>query len=292
MLVVVAAVSAGAYSNTRELNAGKSAVGYVSVIPPTFTSYVPSNMVPALRAADGDLPLIYRNGCITDLTADDVKDCVFGSQAARLTYALFGDSHSSQWYPALEQYTQATAAKLRVFTRSSCPSADVDTGNEQCDRWRRNAIARLNSLKPDVVVISNLRGRLTDKDRLEVWSAGLKRTMMSMPKGTRVVVIGDTPAFKVSPPVCLSAHLTETSACTRRHEEAVDHEWDFAEQRAVELMGGAFVNMNDFLCTTFCGPVIGNVLMYRDSHHLSATASRALSVELGKRIEKALSTPL
>ena len=45
------------------------------------------------------------------------------------------------------------------------------------------------------------------------------------------------------------------------------------------VLNRAGVNVNDWICTdTDCPPVIGNVLVYRDEHHLTATYARTLTI--------------
>jgi len=46
-----------------------------------------------------------------------------------------------------------------------------------------------------------------------------------------------------------------------------------------------FVDMTDYLCTAErCEVVVGNVLVYRDQHHITATYARSMADELGKVI--------
>jgi hypothetical protein len=49
-----------------------------------------------------------------------------------------------------------------------------------------------------------------------------------------------------------------------------------------------FIDLTDRYCdATTCFPVNGNVLIYRDKHHMSATYARSLAAVLGERMHRA-----
>ncbi|MFX7690293.1 SGNH hydrolase domain-containing protein, partial [Acinetobacter baumannii] len=62
-----------------------------------------------------------------------------------------------------------------------------------------------------------------------------------------------------------------------------------AEKRAAEEVGVPLLDLNDYICSDeWCLPIAGNVFIYRDSHHLTATFSTALANVLGRHLEQEL----
>lgn len=273
------------------LDAGMRASAVALEGPPRFTSFVPSNLAPSLVDASGDNPSIYREGCHAEFLVTEPIGCEFGSDDAPFTVALFGDSHAAQWFPALKTWIDNDDdMRLRVDTKSSCPSVDMpkyvnNVLYQQCGEWRASVIAELAANPPDLVIISNRSrsgGFHIDDDQLsQRWAEATESTVRQIQQIAPTVVIADTPEFPSTPSVCLSAHLEDTRPCSLDRDVALDAALIAAERGAVLDSGGEYVNMNDLLCSDeLCGPIVGNRLIYRDSHHLTASASKDLGPEL------------
>jgi hypothetical protein len=57
------------------------------------------------------------------------------------------------------------------------------------------------------------------------------------------------------------------------------------ERSAARASGAAFVNMNPTICPRGeCAAIHGNLLVYRDSNHLSATFVRALTSRVAAKL--------
>jgi hypothetical protein len=66
----------------------------------------------------------------------------------------------------------------------------------------------------------------------------------------------------------------------------VDEEYLRREAAAAERAGVAWIAATDWLCTaTDCPLVRGTNLVFRDSHHLTATFARLLAGQLGAAID-------
>jgi hypothetical protein len=51
----------------------------------------------------------------------------------------------------------------------------------------------------------------------------------------------------------------------------------------------AFIDLNDYFCTaTTCLPAVGNVIIYRDGDHITATYARTLAPILAKEFQRAV----
>jgi peptidoglycan/LPS O-acetylase OafA/YrhL len=265
-----------------------SAVAGQGLRPPTV---VPANVTPVLSAVLDDLPVVYRNGCHADLPAVDPGQCHFGDPAGEAEVFLIGDSHAAQWFPALEAAARSERWRLTSLTKSGCPAADLPVRSSnlgrdyvECGQWRDSVVQRIRTERPDVVVLSNFASYYDDLahgdgDFSATWSAALGRLIGRIPEGTRAVVLGDGPAWPESPVQCLSAHLEQPQKCSApaRHLVAGGIQ---ATERATVLRAGpssaTFVSTAEWLCSDVCAGLAGNVVVYRDEHHVTATISRLL----------------
>ncbi len=106
-----------------------------------------------------------------------------------------------------------------------------------------------------------------------------------IPAAGLVILLADTPASTVDPPVCLSAHLTSILACSTPVGEAIDETWLAAEHQVVQRTGVGFIDPTYWVCPSSpCPPIIGNLLVYQNGGHLTATFAAALADRLGAAI--------
>ena len=86
-------------------------------------------------------------------------------------------------------------------------------------------------------------------------------------------MIRNTPYVKFDPGECLSA--TPAKCFTSRSEGAPN---DVLALAAKAESNVAFIDMNDDICgPEVCPAVVGNIIVWRDYHHLTATYSLALA---------------
>jgi peptidoglycan/LPS O-acetylase OafA/YrhL len=292
-VTAVAALSALALAVTivQPLNDGHSVQASAPSAPPDATAVVPTNLAPSLRTAADDNPALYDDGCEVGYTPSIPHPCLFGDVGAPRV-VLFGDSHAAQWFPALNEIAGTGAFRLETETKSACPSADVELlwgggPYTRCGRWRDAVIEQLRADPPSLVILANYSAPdfAHRADEAGQWERGLERTIAQLSTFTRVAVIADTPDLKEDPAVCLSAHLDQASLCGRASSLALDGPTRAAEHRATASTGTPLIDLTSYLCTAeFCPAIIGSTLVYRDSHHLTATFSSAMADVLAARI--------
>ena len=290
VLAILASVAI-AETDALPLNAGRTTASSVPTDPPVQTDFVPAGMHPTLQRAADDNPSIYAAGCEVGFAQTAPQPCVYG-KSANQRIVLFGDSHAAQWYPALQPIAAGNGYQLETQTKSACASVNVELSLKgvpytACDAWRTNVIKQLRSDPPALVVLANYTNPVfaSTSDETGQWQSGLEDTIRQLSSFTKVVVIADTPDLRVSPTVCLSAHLTSADDCGRSASIALKSPGRAAEVKATTATGTKLVNLNGYFCTsTRCPAVIGDTLAYRDSHHVSATYSKELSPVLGKAI--------
>jgi hypothetical protein len=106
-----------------------------------------------------------------------------------------------------------------------------------------------------------------------------------MPADAQVIILADTPEFPVAPASCLSRNLEEAETCSVPREDAIDSSRQKLEEEVAEEHGAHYVDLTSYLCTDTCPAIIGNVLAYRDEHHLSRPMSQALGAPLADALE-------
>ncbi len=288
---VAIGLSSGIYLWTKQLPlATQVTVGAVAITaPPSPTAVVPADLKPSLRSAADDRPAIYDDGCHLDFYSTDSAGCVFGDEELP-SIVLFGDSHAAQWFPALEKFAAENGYSLRTNTKSSCPSVSVDVIRDgvpyaECSSWRKDVIQSINDSPPALVIISNFgSAQLSERgDFAALWQAGLEKSLTAI--DAPAVVVADTPYVGETSSVCLSSNLTTVDNCERSASFAFGSPARAAERSAALATSTPLVDLSAYMCgPEWCPPIIGNYLVYRDAHHITAEFSHGLEGVLAEEL--------
>jgi hypothetical protein len=297
VVIASSAYGTGVHIDRAPVTAAEPAQREAGMPYPSGTAYVPSNITPLLEEASTSAPPTNGDGCHAQEEQIQLQtQCVYGDTDGSEEIVLFGDSHAEQWFAGVELLAQDTSRRLRTFTKSSCPAVSISversgTPYTACDQWRENALREIRELKPRLVVLSSY-GRVSpvhpSPGLRTQWEKGLKDTINAMPAGTEVVVLADTPFHESAPASCLSRNIDQASVCDAALEEAIDPVRAASERKAAADSGAFFVDMNRYLCADDCPAIIGDILAYRDSHHLSAPMAEALAPRLVEELRPIL----
>lgn len=332
MALVIAAVSLGtdyfvttdAHHNTKTMTAEEKTAEVNALLnplaettksansrPDTRPSIVPVNLEPELINAKKDRPLSYIDRCHTQQNLPpSALPCVYGDTSSHTTIALFGDSHALSWFPAMNIVAKRNGWKLLSLTMSACSPADIPAWNpsnnsvmKNCALWRADSLKRITEAKPLIVVVAGTRGFVTIDSKgkplkgdakTTVWRAGMKRTIDQLKLASHnIIYIADLPQSLVDPPVCLSAHPKNALQCATPVAKAIQNDWISQETAMTIEEGISFIDPGLWICPTSpCPVILGNLLIYMDSGHLTATFSAALASKLQKAISLATGIPL
>lgn len=293
--VAAIALATGAYgfSSTQVLSTNETAPAAVASNPPIFTEFVPSNLTPSLRDTADSQPVIYDDGCHRNFASVDSTGCVYGDDSLP-RIVLFGDSHAAQWFPAVSAFATENGYSLEVHTKSSCPSVTADVKRKgvfygECSTWRQGVIDRLNQEEPAMVLLSNYgieRLPYSEGDHAVAWGTALSETIDRL--DVPVAVIADTPDLKDSPSICLSARLDDTHSCGKSRDFALKSITRSVEESVTAERGVPLIDLTDFICDPeWCAPITGNVLIYRDAHHITTAFSSLLGEPLARELQRA-----
>ncbi|MEV4123769.1 acyltransferase family protein [Nocardia sp. NPDC049707] len=255
-----------------------------------------ARMRPTVFEAPAEVPPPTLDGCIADWDTREVITCTYGDQNADRTLALVGSSHVEHWIPALQVLAEEHSFRIQVYLKMGCPLTlddDVTYKGEpipDCRDWSREVIDRLGTDRPDWVFTTGTRprddgGDETPDDYLNVWSALSDRSL-------NVITIRDTPwlrrdGVRYKAADCL-AKGGDRISCGMRREDALDP-IDPQLEPASRFPSVFPIDLTDGVCEADVCPVVeGNILIYHDEHHLTASYSRSLAGTLGRRLQPVL----
>jgi hypothetical protein len=268
---------------------------------------LPDAVRPRLDQAWWDRSSSYDDRCHNDAVDPELRPCSFGAADGGTRVALFGDSHALQWLPALADAASDAGWQVTALTKAACPPAQVEFGRKEagaassCIAWRRQALDWLTDDRPDIILVTgagrvyNVLGedgqRLPDDLALEAWQDGLGATLGALPPESRVVVLADTPFLQRNPISCLERGGGDLSACSTPRAAAVGRALDEAERATAAQAGAAFESLNDLVCPySPCPLVIGEVLLWRNADHITATFARQLIPSVRALVERHLAS--
>lgn len=250
-----------------------------------------------LEAAD-DLPATIADGCISDFGNASVTTCTYGDQTAIRAIALAGGSHSEHWLAALDKVGRRHGFRVVTYLKMGCPlNTDelprVSVSNDPypgCRDWVQSTMASLVADRPDFVFTTTTRplpdapGDFVPDSYLGIWD-------ILAANGIGILGIRDTPwmyrdGMLFSPVDCLAEGGDPDACGVPRSDVLADY------NPTVDFLGSypgmAPLDLSDALCRPDrCRAVEGNVLVYHDAHHLSATYVRTLVDELARQLGEA-----
>ncbi|TYS69686.1 acyltransferase [Sutcliffiella horikoshii] len=240
-------------------------------------------VLPTPLQAQNDLPKVYEDQCHQNLEDSEVIACEYGATNNPIyTVALVGGSHSAQWLPALEVFAQEEKIKVINYTKSSCrfTAEEVNPAtSESCYKWNKELMQTLLSTKPDLVFT------IADVGRKAEVPEGFVQQWETLNKADiPVFALRDNAWFEFDVPSCLEEKGVDSLECAQEREKALPSESPFSKLETVPSNVN-YVDLTDYLCEEdYCKPVRGNVLVYRDKHHITATYVKTIAPILKKEL--------
>ncbi|WP_104176989.1 acyltransferase family protein [Cryobacterium sp. Y50] len=261
--------------------------------------------VPTAIEAKDDTPALYADGCHQEVMAEEIVPCVYGETDSDFTIAVVGDSHAAHWVPAVVRLANDNGWRVETYTKSSCPLISTvimfGEGTEPflpCSAWNAKMMSHLTGPDgPDFVLMSGTEyvaysGAPVDGFAIGPIDEGYASTWRSL-RAERVpfAFLEDTPRSGIDTPECVSANADHLTRCaTSRDKSLLNGSVD--QLKASTRSGERLINLNERICPDDpCAAVIGRVLVYRDSHHLTATYARSLAPALGEKLRTFPSIP-
>lgn len=252
-------------------------------------------MRPTVLEVKDDLPASTREGCISDFVNPALVSCTYGNADAARTIALAGGSHAEHWLTALDLLGQLHNFKVVTYLKMGCPLSTEQVplimGNNapypQCHEWVQNTMDKLVANHPDYVFTTSTRpwntkpGDVMPATYIGIWQ-------MLSDNNIPILAMRDTPWLvkdgqPFNPADCLAGGGDAQTCAIKRSELLSEHNstLDFLAQFPLLKP----LDVSDAICRPdVCRPVEGNVLIYRDAHHVTSTYMRTMITELDRQI--------
>ncbi|MFC5141785.1 acyltransferase family protein [Actinomycetospora rhizophila] len=221
----------------------------------------------------------YQQACARPPEHPNLELCTYlPAETPDRVVVVVGDSHMQQFLPALEPLARERNWEVRTLIRPGCPfstGSDANLGEVPCLEWNAAAIEHLVADPPDAVLAGATRD--VRAGRTEETPPGFVAAWQRLDAaGIPVVALRDNPRFDWWPAECVETHGRGAPSCELPREELYDPEPPYAALDVPPNVG--FLDLTDHLCTdTVCPPEIGNVMVYLDDNHLSASYARSLA---------------
>ena len=246
-------------------------------------------------------------GCMVDFRATTATGsrpsdatCTYGDKSAKRLVILYGDSHAVMWLSALAKIGQQQHFRVLLLARASCFVADMSLWvwssngpSPSCDQWKVWATNRINSLRPQVVVVSddaNGYQRDVNYQLVRPTTYGIAQTAALkklVAPGRKVIAIGRTPTLPGPVPACLAANATSINKCGVSVKE-YQSTLSAVEALSATRAGAKFVSPRSWLCTaTFCPPVVGNAVVYCDDGHVARSYAAKIATAISNDLRAA-----
>ena len=250
---------------------------------------------PTVLEAQDDVPESTSDGCISDFDNSGVINCSYGDISATRTIALAGGSHAEHWITALDTLGKEHHFKVVTYLKMGCPLTTeplpLVMGDNRpypkCRQWNDRVMARLIADRPDFVFTTSTRPwNIKPGDTMPGTYIGIWKAFSDA--GIPVLAMRDTPWLTrdgkpFMPADCLAKGGDAVSCGIKRSEVLSDRNQtlDFVDK----FPSMKALDMSDAVCRAdYCLAIEGNVLVYHDAHHLSATYMRTMTPELGRQI--------
>jgi peptidoglycan/LPS O-acetylase OafA/YrhL len=252
------------------------------------------HLTPDPAVASLDRPEQYADGCHVGNEDPHLEVCQYGDAAGSFRVALVGDSHSTSWAPTLTRLATENDWSLTTYLKSACPhsaakrfSPEVSI-EQSCFAWNAalGADVRTGPAYDLVFVSHSVTGERYGSTAAAI--AGFREAWrMFTDRGAQVLVIRDIPRMTDGTQQCLEENEDDARVCDSPADEAVVGP-DLMAEAADGQPGVHVLDLTDRFCWDgTCKAVIGGVVVYRDTDHLTRTFAVTLAPMVNVELRRA-----
>lgn len=205
---------------------------------------------------------------------------------------VIGDSHAEQWMGALIPITDQAGWNIVSLLKGGCGFGAEHSGEnqEECETWESESIDFALDLQPDVVMLMGSRAEVDGPG--EYVPANLPSRIDTLVElGTQVLLVRDNPRHSWNVFTCVEENGPLAEECRAAKSDALAPEFPALPLSEAEEV--SIADLSDYLCPQdVCEPVIGNVAVYLDDNHLTATYAATLAPALRLIFDELPSFPL
>lgn len=222
-----------------------------------------------------DRSIPFWDGCHVGVKETDIVTCDYGEiEQPTYTVALVGGSHSSHWHPALDTFIKEERIRLINMTKSACRFSATPTDHyPECTEWNAKIIEAIVEADVDLVVTMADIGH---QESIGVPDGYVEHFRALEAQDIPVFAIRDTPFFDRKIPACLAEYGRDADACSVEREKTLPavSDWENLKDKPSNVH---YYDYSDYICEeTVCRPVIGNIVGYVDSNHMTKSFNETL----------------
>ncbi len=243
----------------------------------------PAPLLPPPVSVYDDWVRIENWDCVP-MTRFPMDACTRPVESPQRRIVVVGDSHTQQLAGLLVPIAERHGWQLTVIARGACPfstASEVVPDEPDCLAWGEAAIAEIADLQPDAVVTlasRDVRVGLTEQTPPGFVARWQQLAQLGIP----VLAIRDNPRFDRSMPDCVQGPPTADDdlvapvcGVDRAAVYAAEPPWTHVPDVPPNVR---FLDIADRVCgPAFCPAVIGNVQVYLDDNHLTASYSTSMA---------------
>lgn len=220
--------------------------------------------------------------------AADGADAVTAPVEPEHTVVMLGDSHAKQLSEPMKVIADRNNWRVVSYLYPACRYAGENPDyTHECNAFNNSAREAVLELKPDAVIAQGTRS-LADGDREEVvahWNQGVQPFKDA---GIAVVSVRDNPRWERDMYECVDLYGENSPLCSDSVEDALGGS-DVVDEFHHQNPEVPLVDLTDLYCPDDrCGPVVGNVMVYRDLDHITKTFGMTTAPVLEERLKEAL----
>jgi len=253
-------------------------------------------ILPGPFSVRDDNASVYKSGCHQNGTSDELKTCSFGRPDAKKKIVLVGGSHSTHWLPALVLHAEKEGWQIISMTKSGCLFADpadqaaaLGTIHASCRTWNQAAMRTILAIKPDLVVTLATRYSDGASGRTEYVPDGYVSYFRQLAASAiPTLALRDNPWMHKDVPVCVySPVVSDKNICGAARPHVLNDEAFAKEIKAIPA-GVHVADLSAQFCdSTHCWAMKDNVVIYRDSNHMTASYAERISPALRDAVNQA-----
>ncbi|MFJ7951628.1 acyltransferase family protein [Lysinibacillus sp. NPDC096418] len=244
-------------------------------------------LIPSMVNVKTDLPSFYDDKQCFSNKGTVVTKCSFGvTDDPDYIIALVGGSHSGHWFPALEILAEELNFQIDVYIRDGCRFTNDDFGGQvspECLAWNEKLMDVLIKDPPDLVFAP---ATLNNRDTVPIGYIGQWSRLEGI---TQIFAVRDNPRMAEDGPTCIE-RVSDPAECSVPKDQGVSEivPWENTDGIPSNV---TFADLTDNFCDeSRCYGVIGNIIVYRDKHHITAEYAKTLAPALKEPLADALNS--
>ncbi len=235
--------------------------------------------------------------CYVQQPADDLKICNYGEvKKPKKRIAIVGDSHAAMMLALLNTEAKVRGWQLTTFVGRGClwSTVAVDNLTDPChDRIAKTSSNLLGSHFDAVILVSRRSPEFTNGLLRNNFDAAPMQWAQVTKTGTKLIVVSDNPMVPLNQVDCVQAAtdlVKARSVCTfSQHDGYAPDDSAYRTAMSAGVKNLYRLDTAKYFCVKHrCPMIIGDVVVYRDRDHITASYGYTLGPVIAASVQKIL----